>query len=59
MFASVLGIPDPWIWTAYVLCLAAAALCVVHALLRGGERDADPAADAVPGAIREEREQGG
>lgn len=31
----VLGIPDPWIWMAYLLCLGATALCVVHAFLKG------------------------
>jgi hypothetical protein len=40
MLASVLGINDPWIWMAYVLCLAATAFCVIFALVmrnRGGE----------------------
>jgi hypothetical protein len=35
MVASVIGIPDPWIWMAYLLCLAATALCVVYAAVRG------------------------
>lgn len=34
MALSVLGIPDPWIWMAYLLCLAATALCVVYAAIR-------------------------
>ena len=48
MTAGVLGIPDPWIWIAYLLCLASAALCVVHAALRGREfdRESSTAADA-------------
>ncbi len=35
MATAVLGIPDPWIWMAYLLCLASTALCVVHAVRRG------------------------
>ncbi len=35
MAVGVLGIPDPGIWLAYLLCLAATALCVIHAFLRG------------------------
>jgi len=26
----MLGIPDPWVWLAYVLCLASTLLCVVY-----------------------------
>lgn len=35
MATGIIGIPDPWIWTAYLLCLAATALCVIHAAVRG------------------------
>ena len=28
----VLGIPDFWIWSAFLLCIASAAACVVYGL---------------------------
>ena len=42
MARGVIGIPDPWIWMAYFLCLAATALCVVYAAIRGRKREAEP-----------------
>lgn len=27
------GIPDPWIWGVYVLCILSAVLCVVYGAL--------------------------
>ena len=49
MTTGVLGIPDPWIWMAYLLCLAATVLCVVHAVVAGRKAaEADPTpADAA------------
>jgi hypothetical protein len=48
MVADVIGIPDPWIWMAYLLCLAATALCVIFAAVRGRKREAEPTqADAA------------
>ena len=41
MTTGVLGIPDPWIWMAYLLCLAATLLCVVHSIL-AGRKAAEP-----------------
>lgn len=29
----VLGIPDFWIWGAFVLCLASAAACVIYGIV--------------------------
>ena len=29
----MLGIDDPWVLAAYLLCLASAALCVIYGLL--------------------------
>ena len=54
----VLGIPDPWIWMAYLLCLAATALCVVYGFVKGrnGEADATPA-DRVWAAREKEVEE--
>jgi hypothetical protein len=42
MARGVLGIPDPGIWLAYLLCLAATALCVIHAFVRGRKSDVEP-----------------
>ena len=49
MTTGVLGIPDPWIWMAYLLCLAATLLCVVYSILAGRKaREAEPTpADAT------------
>jgi hypothetical protein len=48
MVASVIGIPDPWIWLAYLLCLAATILCVIFAAVRGRKYEAGPTqADVV------------
>ena len=38
----LLGIPDPWVWGAYVLCILSTLLCVVYGLVnwnRGGEAE--------------------
>ncbi len=35
----VLGIPDFWIWSAFLLCIASALLCIIYGLInwnRGG-----------------------
>lgn len=29
----MLGISDPWIWSAYLLCILSAATCVIYGLL--------------------------
>ena len=42
MVASVIGLPDPWIWLAYLLSLAATALCVIFAVVRGRKDDSEP-----------------
>ena len=31
---SVLGIEDPWVWGAYVLCILSTLLCIFYGLLR-------------------------
>ena len=43
MAIGVIGLPDPGIWLAYLLSLAATALCVIHALVRGRKADNEPA----------------
>jgi hypothetical protein len=35
------GIEDPWIWSAYLLCLLASALCVVYGLVSRAFRKAE------------------
>ena len=42
MAIGVIGLPDPGIWLAYLLSLAATALCVIHALVRGRKADSEP-----------------
>ena len=40
------GIPDPWIWGAYALCVLSAGLCVVYGLFnwnKGAEEEQQPA----------------
>ena len=54
MVASVLGIPDPGIWLAYLLCLAATALCVIYAAIRGRKRDVEPTQTDVVWAKHEQ-----
>ena len=44
---SVLGIPDPWIWMAYLLCLAATALCVVRAVFYARREEEPTPADTA------------
>lgn len=29
----MLGIEDPWVWMAYLLCIASALLCVIYGAL--------------------------
>jgi len=36
----VLGIPDPWVWGAYMACIVSAVLCVVWGLVKWNS-DAD------------------
>lgn len=40
----MLGINDPWIVAAYLLCIASTLLCVVYGLInwnRGGEKEGE------------------
>lgn len=36
-----LGIPDPWVWMAYVLCFASTALCAVYGILNWNVKEED------------------
>ena len=55
MVATVLGIPDPWIWMAYLLCLAATVLCVISAFVRGRQADEPPSPVDATWAEREKQ----
>ena len=33
------GIEDPWIWSAYLLCILSAILCVVYGLINWNKGD--------------------
>ena len=53
---GVLGIQDPWIWMAYVLCLLATALCVVYGLIsRFRGADEAPAPQDAAWAVQEKK----
>ena len=44
----MLGIPDFWIWGAYLLCILSAAACVAYGLFnwnRGGENEDEQIAE--------------
>lgn len=43
---TVLGIEDTWVWMAYVLCLAATALCVIYALVMRNRQEREAATPA-------------
>jgi hypothetical protein len=54
---SVLGIDDPMIWGAYVLCILSTLLCIVYGLLywnKGGENEAAQIAEELRWAKKEE-----
>ena len=36
---SVLGINDPWIWGAYLLCILSTLLCIVYGALNWNKGD--------------------
>jgi hypothetical protein len=36
---ALLGIPDPWVWLAYVLSMLSAALCVAYGLRNWNQGD--------------------
>lgn len=37
----MLGIDDPQIWMAYILCILSAILCIVYGLTKWNEEDVD------------------
>ena len=45
----VLGIPDFWIWSAFILCIASTALCILYGIINWNK-----GADNEPRQIEEE-----
>lgn len=56
----MLGIPDPWVASAYLLCIAGTLVCVVYGLAtwnRGGEEDSNPEEDKTWAEHEDQMEQ--
>jgi hypothetical protein len=52
----MLGITDPWIWSAYLLCILAALVCVAYgAIMWHHDGEAPPSNDDVQWAKDEEK----
>lgn len=43
----VLGIPDFWIWSVFLLCLGSAALCVIYGLVNWNKEGQEEEASTV------------
>ena len=55
---SVLGIDDPWIWGAYLLCILATLQCVVYGVMnwnKGGAKEKEEMAEELAWQKKEER----
>lgn len=55
---SILGIDDPWIWGAYVLCILSTLQCVVYGVMywnRGGKAEAGEIAEELAWQKKEEK----
>lgn len=37
----MLGIDDPWIWLAYILCIVSAIGCIIYGALKWNEGEGD------------------
>ncbi|MBQ8644361.1 MAG: hypothetical protein IKA66_06445 [Candidatus Methanomethylophilaceae archaeon] len=42
---SILGIPDFWIWSAYLGCFLTVAFCVAYGVMKGAGRDTEDEED--------------
>ena len=54
---AVLGIEDPWIWGAYLLCILSTLLCVVYGIVKwneGAETEAKEMAEELSWEKKEE-----
>ncbi len=55
---SVLGIDDPWIWGAYVLCILSTLLCIIYGILKwneGAEKEAEEIVEELKWEKEEEK----
>ncbi len=41
----MLGIEDPWVVTAFILCIISALLCLVWGIIKWNQDDPDPESD--------------
>jgi hypothetical protein len=55
---GVLGIDDPWVWLAYVLCILSAVLCVVYGVARWNRDEEDVQIEDVKWVYEEKRVEG-
>lgn len=51
----MLGIPDPWVWLAYILCVVSALACVVYSWRNWNRGDDSVRADDVRWAKAEDK----
>ncbi|MCZ7638912.1 MAG: hypothetical protein M5U12_24375 [Verrucomicrobia bacterium] len=51
----MLGIPDPWVWLAYILCLLSALACVVYSWRHWNRGDETVQPDDVRWAKQEDQ----
>ena len=52
----LLGIEDPWVWMAYLLCIASMLLCVVYGLINWNRGD-EPVKQEDVAWAKEEKEE--
>lgn len=52
---AFLGIPDPGVWLAYVLCIASSLLCVIYSWRNWNRGDESVRADDVRWAKQEDK----
>ena len=53
----MLGIPDPLIWSAYLLCILSAALCVLYGGLTWNKGDESPTPEDLKWAKEEKQDE--
>jgi hypothetical protein len=51
----MLGIDDPWVYSAYLLCIASSVLCVLYGLVNWNKGDEPVAADDVHWVAEEKK----
>lgn len=53
----VLGIPDPWIWSVFILCFLSTILCVVYGLVNWNKGGNDEDKQITEEKTWEEKEE--